>query len=101
AIPLPVPSGGAIFFHPLTINGSRVNHTDGIRWSFDVRYNVTGDPTGRPMFPDFVARSRAHPETVLQDARQWHAMWEDTRLRLAAEAPIQVHRWSPDAAHCA
>ena len=41
AIPLPVPSGGAIFFHPLTIHGSRVNHTDGIRWSGVVPANGT------------------------------------------------------------
>jgi len=53
AKPLPVPAGGAVLFHPLTVHGSLENKTDGIRWSFDLRFNVTGQATGRPMFPDF------------------------------------------------
>lgn len=101
AKPLPVPSGGAIFFHPLTVHGSLANVSDGVRWSFDLRYNVTGDPTGRPMFPEFVARSRRAPETELRDAAAWRAMWEAARTRLAASGQATIHRWSPDAAHCA
>ncbi|NNE23165.1 MAG: phytanoyl-CoA dioxygenase family protein, partial [Rhizobiales bacterium] len=62
AKPLPVRSGGVVFFHPLTPHSSLVNQTDGFRWSFDLRFNVTGQPTGRAHFPEFIARSRAHPE---------------------------------------
>jgi len=99
--PLPVKAGGAILFHPLTIHGSLPNTTPGIRWSFDLRYNVTGDPTGRPMFPDFVARSRAAPATVLRDPAEWRRMWEAARARLSADRTVTLHRWVPDAAHCA
>jgi phytanoyl-CoA hydroxylase len=101
ATPLPVRSGGAIFFHPLTIHGSLPNRSQQVRWSFDLRYNVTGDPTGRPMFPSFVARSRQAPATELRDPDAWRASWEAARARLAAQATTTLHRWSPDAAHCA
>ena len=101
AVPLPVGAGGIVLFHPLTPHASRVNVTDGFRWSFDVRYNVTGQPTGRAHFPDFVARSAAAPQTMLTDWRQWRIMWEDARARLATEAHIPIHRWQSDAPFCA
>ncbi|MEM7025896.1 MAG: phytanoyl-CoA dioxygenase family protein [Pseudomonadota bacterium] len=101
AKPLPIRSGGAILFHPLTIHGSLANTSQQVRWSFDLRYNVTGEPTGRPMFPSFVARSRRAPETVLRDPNVWREMWEQARSTLATGEITQIHRWSPDAAHCA
>lgn len=101
ARPLPVNSGGVIFFHPLTVHGSLANRSQEVRWSFDLRYNVTGDPTGRPMFPSFVARSRSAPESELRDPDTWRAMWESARARLAVEPAVTIHRWAPDAAHCA
>lgn len=101
ARPVPVKAGGVIFFHPLTIHGSLANTSPGVRWSFDLRYNATEDPTGRPFFPGFVARSRAHPETELRDPAAWRAMWEAARARLAGGPPIKIHRWSADAEHCA
>lgn len=101
AMPLPVPAGGAVFFHPLTIHGSLENKTQGFRWSFDLRYNVTGDPTGRPFFPDFIARSKVNPHLELQDPVVWRQLWEDARLRLSNEMPVNIHRWSSDAVHCA
>ena len=101
AQPLPVRSGGVIFFHPLTIHGSLANRSDGVRWSFDLRYNVTGHPTGRPMFPEFIARSRKAPERELRDPAAWRTLWDKTRSRLAREEETVIHRWSPEAAHCA
>ncbi len=101
ARPLPVRSGGVILFHPMTIHGSLANKSNGIRWSFDLRYNVTGEPTGRPAFPEFVARSRAAPETVLTDPAEWQARWTAARARLASQPPLVLHRWSKDATLCA
>ncbi len=101
ARPLPVRAGGVILFHPLTIHGSLSNTSQGIRWSFDIRYNVTGEPTGRPMFPSFVARSAAAPETALRDPAEWRRLWERARSRLSLKETTTIHRWSPDAAHCA
>lgn len=101
AVPLPVKSGGAVIFHPMTPHASLPNRSDGIRWSFDLRFNRTGEPTGRGHFPEFVARSRARPETELQDWRIWKKMWEDARARLAQAPHIDIHRWSADAPVCA
>ena len=101
ATPTPVKAGGAVIFHPMTPHWSLANTSDGYRWSFDLRYNVTGQPTGRSHFPEFVARSRARPETELKDWRDWRAMWEDTRARVASAPHIPQHRWDSSAPHCA
>ncbi len=101
AVPLPVKSGGIVIFHPLVPHASRVNHTDGFRWSFDIRYNVTGQPTGRSHFPDFVARSRADPASEMRDWREWKSMWEAARSKLATRQHIPIHRWQSDAPFCA
>ncbi len=101
AKPLPVKAGGAVIFHPMTPHASLPNLSDGIRWSFDLRFNVTGQPTGRAHFPEFIARSRARPETELRDWRAWKALWEDARARLATKPHIDIHRWSADAPVCA
>lgn len=101
ALPLPVKTGGAVLFHPQTIHSSLANNTDTVRWSFDLRYNVTGEATGRPMFPEFVARSRRDPSSVTVDATQWCKMWKDTRAKLSAEQPVVIHRWPEDSVYCA
>ena len=101
AVPLPVKSGGVILFHPLVPHASLPNMSQGIRWSFDLRFNKTGQPTGRGHFPDFVARSRAAPETELHDWKAWRSLWEDARTRLAASPHVDIHRWTSDAPYCA
>ena len=101
AFPLPVNAGGAVLFHPLTPHASLTNITNGFRWSFDIRFNVTGQPTGRSHFPDFVARSRAHPETELCDWRACKDQWESARVRLAQGQHVDIHRWSSDSPYCA
>ncbi len=101
ARPLPVRAGGVVLLHPLTPHASLDNRTDGFCWSFDIRYNRAGQPTGRAHFPHFTARSRSAPETELRDWRAWRGMWEDARARLAGAPPIPIHRWTHDAPHCA
>ena len=101
AVALPVNSGGVVLFHPQTIHSSLANVTDSIRWSFDLRYNVTGQATGRPMFPDFVVRSESDPASVTVDAERWRKMWEEARAALSAERPVVIHRWPEDPIYCA
>ncbi len=101
AVPLPVRAGGAVIFHPLTPHASLVNRTDGFRWSFDLRYHVAGQNSGRTHFPSFVARSRSRPEAELRDWRVWKRMWEEARADLAQAPHIEIHRWKSDAPFCA
>lgn len=101
AMPLPVPAGGAVILHPLTPHASLENRSEHFRWSFDIRFNVTGEPTGRAHFPAFVARSARRPERVLTDWRGWRDMWETARARLCAAPHIPIHRWRSDAPACA
>jgi len=101
ARPLPVTAGGAVIFHPLTPHAARDNVSDMFRWSFDIRYNVTGQPTGRAHFPDFVARSRARPDTELRDWQAWRDMWLAARAQLSGQAHIPLHRWTGDSPACA
>lgn len=101
ATPLPVKAGGAVIFHPLTPHASLDNMSDRFRWSFDIRFNVTGQPTGRAHFPSFVARSRTNPDTELHDWRVWRSLWEDARARLSDQPHIPIHRWSADSPACA
>jgi len=101
ATPLPVKAGGAVIFHPLTPHASLSNESDGYRWSFDLRYNVTGQPTGRSHFPEFVARSRSNPATELHDWQAWKELWERTRSHLATSPHIPQHRWPSGGPYCA
>jgi hypothetical protein len=95
--PLPLAKGGVILFDKHNIHCSLPNRSEGLRWSFDLRYSVTGEPTGRPAFPGFVARSRAHPETELRDPVAWKKSWanaRDTILSGAYEGPIfEQKKW--------
>jgi phytanoyl-CoA hydroxylase len=101
SLPLPVKSGGVIILHPLLPHASLPNLTQNIRWSFDLRFNPVGQPTGRAHFPDFVARSRAKPETELRDWRVWKKSWENARHELACGSHVDIHRWTSDAPYCA
>ncbi|WP_343079052.1 phytanoyl-CoA dioxygenase family protein [Ostreiculturibacter nitratireducens] len=101
ARPLPVRAGGAVIFHPLTPHASLTNVSDRFRWSFDIRYNVTGQPTGRAHFPSFVARSEKDPGSVLTDWRDWRDLWVEARARLSGQAHIPIHRWRHDSPACA
>ncbi len=101
-IPIPMKSGDALFFHKKLMHSSLPNKSSGIRWSFDLRYNVIGQPTGRAWLPGFVARSKAYPETELKDPVLWAEMWRETRARIAVGEGIQPSsRWNSSHPLCA
>jgi len=79
---LPVKRGGIILFHKQNIHCARPNRSNRLRWSVDVRYHPIGQANGRPAFPGFVARSRAHPESELHDPVIWNQLWQDARERI-------------------
>ena len=101
AMPVPMQPGDVLFLTRHTIHGSLSNHSDDVRWSFDLRYNPIGQTTGRDIFPGFIARSKTQPQNVLSDPVAWEKLWRDTRDRLALEEQVVFNRWSADAAVCA
>lgn len=100
-VPLPMNPGDAVFFHSLLQHAGLPNRSDRIRWSFDLRYQPIGQPTGREWFPGFIARSTAKPRSVLEDPRTWSQLWQDARTRLATGADISFNRWTNQSPHCA
>jgi len=99
---VPVRRGGVLLFHHLTKHASLVNMSDGIRWSFDLRYHPVGQPTGRPAFPGFIARSRSSPSSAVTDWREWQRLWLSTRSRLArTETAGKFTRWTGEEPICA
>ncbi len=101
AVPVPLKKGDALFFTKYTVHSSFPNNSDRIRWSFDLRYNPVGQPTGRSFLPGFVARSRNNPESELHDPVKWRQMWEQARATLAENHQPTFNRWKGTEAICA
>jgi phytanoyl-CoA hydroxylase len=102
ARPLPMRAGSALFFNRTLVHGSCDNTTaDRVRISLDLRYQPTGQPSGRPMFPSFVARSQQDPGSVLRDAEKWQDMWYEARDRLAERETPRFNRWDVGSLTCA
>ncbi len=83
-VPLEVKAGGMVLLHKMTEHGSLENNSNDIRWSFDLRYQPTGQPTGRDVFPGFIARSAADPNAALTDPDEWAELWWEARDRIVA-----------------
>ena len=99
-LPVPIKAGDAIFMHRLTQHASLSNLTDSIRWSFDLRYQTIGVPTGRDEFPSLVVRSRSNPAQE-QSYEEWRDSWYEARAVLAGAAEREsTNRWDGIAALC-
>ena len=101
-LPVPMKRGSVIFLHRRTMHASLRNMSRGVRWSFDLRYQPVGQPTGRDWLPSFVVRSRKDAGSELHDWRQWADLWRQTRNYLAANpgAP-KPRRWTGSEVECA
>lgn len=101
-VPLPMRPGSVLLMHSRTIHSSLENQTaDQVRISMDLRYQSPDEPTGRPMFPAFIARSRSNPEREVRDPEAWSRMWLEARARLAEDRPTAFNRWDPNSPACA
>ncbi|MSP14678.1 MAG: phytanoyl-CoA dioxygenase [Chloroflexi bacterium] len=100
-IPVPMQPGDVLFLNRLTVHSSLPNISNDIRWSYDLRYNPTGEPTGRPWFPGFVARSQTHPETVISDPQEWAQLWLAARDTLSRRENPVFNRWDATDPVCA
>jgi hypothetical protein len=96
-VTLEMEPGDLLLLDMRTVHGSLENWTsDQLRISFDLRYQPTGEPTGRPLFDGFLARSAARPESVLTSWPDWVEVWEATRRSLPPELDGSVFfRWGP------
>ena len=101
AMAVPMKKGDALFFTKKTVHSALPNISDVIRWSFDLRYQPIGQPTGRDIFPGFVARSLENPEQILKDAETWNDQWHSTREKLSKEEQFAFNRWDGDDIACA
>ena len=101
SLPLPMQPGDVLFMSSKTMHTSLRNISDGIRWSFDLRYNPIGDKTGRPWFPGFIARSQQNPESELHNHEVWGQLWADARQKIARNGDPDFNRWDADAPGCA
>lgn len=102
AIPIPMKAGSVLLMNRRTKHASLPNNSDTIRWSFDLRYQPIGQPTGRAEFPATIVRSRLNPESVVTNWQVWAANWIETREQLAdSQAVMKTHRWAGDDPACA
>lgn len=96
-VPLPVRQGGVVLLHKLTQHASLPNKSDQLRFAFDLRYQPPGQPTGRPGFPAFLARSASDRNDVVENAAVWKALWRDSFAAIEAKritGPIyETDRW--------
>lgn len=88
---LPMKKGDVLLMHKLIPHRSIPNRSGSIRWSLDLRYQQTGLPTGRSFYPNFIVRSRRHPEFVLTDYNTWRHGWEEA-LKVTAQRPPRKDR---------
>ncbi|HEX4488665.1 MAG TPA: phytanoyl-CoA dioxygenase family protein [Terriglobales bacterium] len=99
---LPMKAGDVLFFHKKLMHSSLPNTSADIRWSFDLRYNPIGQPSGRAWLPGFIARSKSHPETELTNPATWADRWRQARSQLASGEGMQPStRWDSSHPLCA
>ena len=89
-VTLPMKKGDMLLMHKEIPHRSTPNVSNTVRWSADLRYQKTGTPTGRPFWPEFVARSRSNPASVLTDYAEWDQRWAEA---LVKSKGIRGHRW--------
>jgi ectoine hydroxylase-related dioxygenase (phytanoyl-CoA dioxygenase family) len=100
-LPLPMRAGSVLFMTRFTPHKALPNLSDKVRWSMDLRYQPTGQISGRASFPEFVARTASGPSSALVDHNAWRERWLEARARLAGQTALIYNRWSSDAPWCA
>ena len=101
-IALELEPGDVLFLTKLTKHSSLENNSENIRWSFDLRYQPIGQPTGRSHFPGFVARSENNPDSELKDHKVWEDLWQEAKDKLIKDNKSDYfHRWDPEDIRCA
>ncbi len=98
---VPVKQGGALLMDRRTMHASLPNRSKDIRWSFDLRYQPIGQPTGRPFFPAFTVRSHDSPSDEVRDWRVWANLWRAAYTHLLEHPVGKTNRWNGTEPVCA
>ena len=77
--PVPAKKCGAVSFHRMNVRRTLAILPDGPKWSMDPGYHPIGQPTARPAFPGFVARSGTNPQSERTDPGTWAESWNEAR----------------------
>lgn len=70
AVDIVLEPGDVVLFHNMLFHQGLPNHSNGIRWSVDWRYQDATQPTLRRQ-EGHIARSRSNPHSAVQDAEEW------------------------------
>lgn len=68
--------GDVVIMSQFTPHHSTPNRSDICRWSYDMRFHVTGQPAGRDWLPAFPVRSRSGEYEPMSDRDEWQRLWE-------------------------
>jgi len=101
---LPMEAGSVLLMTRRTVHSSLDNVTrDQVRISLDLRYQPVGQASGRSAMDagGFVARSLAHPESVLRDPETLQRNWLALRDTLAGAGKNVYNRWDANSPVCA
>ncbi len=69
--------GDIVLMSRFTPHRSTPNYSDKCRWSLDLRYQPTGQHTGRTGHPEFIVRSHTNPNSEMHSHENWCELWED------------------------
>ena len=71
--------GDIILLSRYLIHCSLPNKSKNFRISMDLRFNKTGQHSGRDPLPSFVVKSKNRKNIKLNNYKQWIAMWEEAK----------------------
>ena len=80
-VPVPVNPGDIIIMDKLTEHSALENKSNGIRWSYDLRYQVANQPAGQGIREAWIVRSKSNPDSEFKNFEQWQQYWEDIKQR--------------------
>ena len=71
--------GDIILLSRYLIHCSLPNKSKNFRISMDLRFNKTGQHSGRDPLPSFVVKSKNRKNIIVNNYKQWIAMWEEAK----------------------
>ena len=71
--------GDIILLNKYLIHCSSPNKSKNFRISMDLRFNKTGQPSGREPLPSFAVKSKNKKNIIVNTYKQWIALWENAK----------------------